>query len=163
MTIRLAAAADLPAILEIYNDAVLKTTASYDIEPQELPAREAWFTEHQRDGLPVYVAEVEKRVVGWSSLNRFNSRPGYRFTVEDSIYIAEPFRGQGIGKMLLKPVIVAARDLGMHAILAGIDSEGEASLRLHAAFGFERVAYYKEVGYKFNRWIDVVWTELLLE
>jgi phosphinothricin acetyltransferase len=162
MTIRRATDADLPAILEIYNDAVLKTTATYDTEPQLPAARAVWFAEHQREGLPVYVAEVEGEVAGWSSLSHYYSRPGYRYTVEDSLYIAEARRGRGIGKRLLAPLVDEARSLGKHAILARIDAGSEASIRLHAGFGFERVGYLKQVGYKFERWVDVVYMELLI-
>lgn len=163
ITLRLATAADLPAILEIYNDAVLNLTATYDETPQTLAERQAWFEEHARDRLPVWVAETPAgEVVGWSSLSRFRQRSAYRFTVEDSIYIAPAWRGQGIGKLLLPPLLEAARQLGYHAVMAGIDAEGAASLRLHAHFGFERVAYLREVGFKFGRWLDVTYMEWLV-
>ncbi len=161
--IRPAASADLPAILNIYNEAVLNLTATYDCEPQTLAARTAWYEDHQREGYPVFVAEDDAgRVAGWSSLSKFRPRPGYRFTGEDSVYVAAGCRGQGLGKLLLAPVVAAARQLGLRAIMAGIDAESQASRRLHARFGFEQVAYLKEVGYKFGRWLDVVYMELLL-
>jgi L-amino acid N-acyltransferase YncA len=163
MEIRAAESADLPAILGIYNDAVLNLTATYDCELQSLGARAAWYAEHQREGYPVFVAEDEPgRVLGWSSLSKFRPRPGYRFTGEDSIYVAADWRGKGVGRLLLLPVIGAARKMGLRAIMAGIDAESQASRRLHARFGFEQVAYLKEVGFKFGRWLDVVYMELLL-
>jgi phosphinothricin acetyltransferase len=160
--IRPATAADLPAIQEIYNDAVLKLAASYDLEPQTLSARQAWFDEHQREGLPMVVADDAGRVVGWGSLSRFRDRPGYRYTVENSIYIAESERGRGIGKQILAGQIDAARALGLHAIIAVIDAGSEASLRIHESFGFEKVGQLREVGRKFDRWLDVVYMQLLL-
>jgi len=161
--IRRAVAADLPAIMDIYNQAVLNTTATYAYEPQTLEERAAWFEEHARDGYPVFVAQEESgRVIGWSALSRFRARAGYRFTAEDSIYVAADQRGRGVGKQLLPPVIEAARGLGLHALIAGIDAEGEASLRLHARFGFQPVAHFKQVGFKFGRWLDVIMMELLL-
>ena len=164
MKIRAAESADLTAILDIYNDAVLNLTATYDCEPQTLEARTTWHAEHQGEGYPVFVAEDEAgRVVGWSALSKFRPRPGYRFTGEDSVYVAADRRGQGVGKLLLPPVIRAARKMGLRAIMAGIDAESQASRRLHARFGFEQVAYLKKVGYKFGRWLDVVYMELLLE
>ncbi len=164
MLIRPAAEADLPGLLTIYNDAVLHLTATYDCEPQTLEARAAWYADHQRQSYPVFVAESDAgRVVGWSSLSPFRPRPAYRFTGEDSIYVAADWRGRGVGKQLLPPVIEAARKMGLRAILAGIDAGSPASLRLHAHFGFEQVAYLKEVGYKFGRWLDVVYMELLLK
>ena len=155
--------ADLPGVLGIYNEAVLNTTATYDYEPRTLEQRIAWFDDHERSAYPVFVAVAEEgRVVGWSALNRFHDRPGYRFTSENSIYVAADRRGQGIGKLLMPPLIQAARDRGLRAIIAGIDATNEASLRLHASFGFERVACMRQVGYKFERWLDLIYMELLL-
>jgi len=161
--IRPARREDCPGILEIYNDAVLTTTATYDYEPRTLEQRQSWFDEHQRIDFPIFVAvNGIQRIVGWSALNRYHDRMGYRFTTENSIYIAADFRGQGIGKKLLAPLIDSAKRLGLRAIIAAIDGENEASVRLHAGFGFESVGHFKKVGYKFNRWLDVVYMELLL-
>jgi L-amino acid N-acyltransferase YncA len=163
LQVRAASSADLPAILEIYNHAVLHTTASYDYEPRTLEHRQAWFESHQQTNLPVYVGCLEDgNVVGWSSLSRFHDRAGYRFTVENSIYIAEPHRGKGIGGRLLAPLIEAAEERGLRAIIAGIDGENAASVRLHAKFGFEQVGRLKRVGFKFGRWLDVIYMEKLL-
>jgi L-amino acid N-acyltransferase len=163
MLIRPALEHDIPSILEIYNDAVLHLTASYDEEPHSLGMRTAWWKEHRAEGLPILVAEDSAAgVVGWSSLSRFRPRVGYRFSVEDSIYISPEWRGRGVGKLLLPPLIQTAGALGMHAILAGIDSESKASVRLHAHFGFQEVARFREVGFKFGRWLDVIFMELLL-
>ncbi len=163
ITIRPAAEADLPEILAIYNDAVLRTTASYDYEPRTLEQRRQWYLERERDGYAIFVAvDVSGRVVGWSALNPYHSRCGYRFTAENSVYVAAEHRGHGIGKLLLGPLIGAARARGLHAIIAAIDSSNEASIRLHAAFKFETVGVFKQVGYKFGRWLDVTYMELVL-
>jgi len=162
VNVRLAQLKDLPAISEIYNDAVLNTTASYDYEPRDMKHRLAWYELHQKQDLPVFVAENEKGVVGWSSLSKYHDRMGYRFTVEDSVYIAEPHRGKGIGKALLAPLIQAARQRDLRAIIGAIDADNQASIRLHARFGFEKVGHFKKVGFKFERWLDVVYMELLL-
>lgn len=163
MQVRPATRSDLPAILAIYNDAVLTTTASYDYEPRTLEHRVAWFEDHERTGLPVFVAADEAAgVVGWSSLSRYHDRKGYQFTVENSIYVAAPWRGRGVGTLLLAPLINSARRLGLHAIIAAIDAENPASVRLHARFGFEEVGHFKQVGFKFNRWLDVVYMERLI-
>lgn len=163
MEIRRATAADLPAILDIYNDAVLTTTATYDYEVRSLEAQQRWFEEHDRDGLAVYVAEApDGEVVAWSSLSHFHARPGYRFTLENSVYVSAGERGKGIGSLLIPPLIQAAKDSGAHAIIAAIDADSAASLRLHARFGFEQVGHLKEVGYKFERWLDVIYMQLLI-
>ena len=161
--IRPALRGDLPAILEIYNDAVLQTTATYDYEPRTLEHRVTWFEDHQKLGLPVFVAaSADGRIAGWSALNRYHDRMGYRFTVENSVYVAADQRGRGLGRLLLAPLIESARGLGLRAIIAAIDAINEPSIRLHAAFGFERVGHFRQVGFKFGRWLDVVYMELLL-
>ena len=163
MKVRPATHADLPAILEIYNDAVLHTTASYDYEPRTLEHRVAWFEDHQKNNYAVFVAEDPAgRVVGWSALNPYHARIGYQFTTENSVYVAADQRGKGIGKLLLAPLIEAARARGLHAIIAAIDAENGVSVRLHAAFGFQKIGLFKQVGFKFGRWLDVVYMELLV-
>lgn len=162
-TIRPALRSDVPAILEIYNDAVLNTTASADYEPRSLESRYEWFDEHAREGYPVFVAEhAAGVVVGWSSLNRHKERYGYRFSTENSIYIHPEWRGRGVGKMLMPPLIEAAQRMGLHAILAGISADNQASLNLHAQFGFVKVAHFKETVLKFGQWLDVVYMEKIV-
>ncbi len=163
MKIRPATPDDLPAILDIYNEAVLNTTASYDYAPRTLEHRTAWFEEHSKHDYPIFVASNnEGRVIGWSSLSRFHDRMGYRFTSENSVYVAADQRGRGVGKLLMPPLIDRARQRGFHAIIGVIDAANEASIRLHASFGFERVGLFKEVGFKFGRWLDVAYMQLLL-
>ncbi len=163
MHIRPALAADLPGILEIYNEAVLNTTASYDDEPRTLEHRLTWYQEHVKNNFPIFVADNDHgSLAGWSALNQFHARAGYRFTSENSIYVAADQRGCGVGRLLMPPLVTAARARGLHAILAAIDAENEASIRLHASFGFVKVGCLKEVGFKFGRWLDVVYMELLL-
>ena len=164
--IRPARREDCPGILEIYNHAVLHTTATYDYEPRSLEHRQEWFDAHQRDEFPICVAEDfsadTPSIVGWSSLSRYHDRPGFRHTAEDSIYVAADRRGLGLGSRLLAPLIPAAKARGLHAILAAIDASNEASLRLHSRFGFQKVGHLREVGFKFGRWLDVATLELLL-
>ena len=163
MQVRPATREDLPGILEIYNDAVLHTTATYDYEPRTLEHRTQWFEERQRDKYPVFVALAEEqKVVGWSALNPFHARLGYRFTAENSVYVAADRRGQGLGKLLLAPLMEGARSRGLHAIIAVIDADNQASIRLHAGFGFEKVGHFKQTGFKFGRWLDVVYMERLI-
>ena len=163
MHIRPAVHPDLPGILEIYNEAVLHTTATYDYEPRTLDQRLEWFEERQRDHYPIFVAlDGADRVTGWSALNPFHGRPGYRFTAENSVYVAADRRGQGIGKLLLAPLIEGAKARGLHAIIAAIDADNQASICLHAAFAFEKVGHFKQTGFKFGRWLDVVYMEKLV-
>lgn len=161
--VRRATRDDCPAILGIYNEAVLTTTATYDLEPRTLEHRLAWFEDHVRNDFVVFVAEdAAWRVVGWSSLNRHHERFGYRFTSENSVYVAAAHRGRGVGSLLLAPLIEAAQARGLHVILAGVDATNEASLRLHEKFGFVRAGHFREVGHKFGRWLDVIYLQRTL-
>lgn len=163
ISIREAKENDLPELLAIYNHVILNTTAVYTYEPHTLAMRQEWFAARKKDGLPVFVAEWEGRIAGFSSYGPFRAWPAYKYTVENSVYVAEGFRGKGIAKALITPLIDRARTTGMHAIIAGIDASNEASLALHQRFGFEEVAHFKQVGYKFGRWLDLKFLELLLE
>lgn len=161
--IRAATEQDLPAILTIYNDAILTTTAVYDYQPHTLAMRQAWYEAKVAGGWPVFVADDAGVVVGFSSLGPFRAWAAYQYTVENSIYVATARHGQGIGKLLLPPLIETARCMEMHAVIAGIDAANVASYRLHQRFGFVEVAHFREVGYKFGRWLDLKFLELLLE
>jgi len=162
ITIRPARETDLPEILDIYNHVILHTTAVYTYEPHTLEMRKAWYNDKVRDGYPVFVAEEAGQVVGLSSYGPFRAWPAYKYTVENSVYVAAGQRGRGVARLLMAPLIDAARAHGYHAIIAGIDATNEASLRLHRSLGFEEVAHFREVGYKFGRWLDLKFLELLL-
>lgn len=163
MTLRNAGPDDLPAILAIYNHAVAHTTATADYDPQPLADRVAWYEDRMRRGLPVLVAEADGAVVGWGSLSPYNPRPGYRFSVENSVYVAPGHQGRGVGRALLARLIEEARAREMRTVVASIDALNVASIRLHESFGFVEVARYRELFYKFGRWLDVVHLQLLLD
>jgi L-amino acid N-acyltransferase YncA len=163
ITIRFAREADLPGILEIYNEVILHTTAVYTYQPHTPEMRKAWYDDKVKAGYPVFVAEEDGHVIGLSSYGPFRAWPAYKYTVENSVYVAESSRGKGVARLLMQPLIDAARSQGYHAIIAGIDSSNEPSIRLHRSFGFEEVAHFREVGFKFGRWLDLTFMELLLE
>jgi L-amino acid N-acyltransferase len=155
---------DIPAILDIYNDAVLNTTASWDYEPATLSHRTQWFEQHQQQGFPVLVAQTEtNRVVGWGALSKFRDKIGYQYTVEHSVYIASGWRGQGIGRGIVQALVDEASRMGKHVILGGVEKSNEASLRLHRGLGFEEVAHFRQVGYKFDQWLDLVFLQKILK
>jgi L-amino acid N-acyltransferase len=162
MHVRPATTTDAPVMLEIYNDAILNTTALYSYEPVTLENRIEWLEGKARDGWPVFVAEDAGNVLGYSSYGPFRTWPAYLHTVENSIYVHPAHRGRGIGKLLIPPLLEAARSQQMHALIAGIDAENAASRKLHEHFGFEKVAHFREVGFKFGRWLDLTFLELLL-
>lgn len=153
---------DLPAMLEIYNDIILNTTAVWHNEQHTPEMRREWFLTKKQQGHPVFVADEDGVVVGFSTFGPFRPWAGYRFTVENSVYVAAQKRGKGIAKLLMPPLINAARDLNVHAIVAGIEASNDASVALHEKFGFIEVAHFKEVGYKFDRWMDLKFLELIV-
>ena len=163
ISIREAREADLPHLLAIYNQVILTTTSVYSYQPQTMEARKAWYADKLATGYPVFVAEEEGTVIGFSSYGPFRAWPAYKYTIENSVYVTEGQRGKGIGKLLIQPLIQSAHSRGYHAIIAGIDSNNDSSIRLHASFGFIKVAHFKQVGYKFGRWLDLTFMELLLD
>jgi len=163
ITIRQATEADLPQILAIYNEVIVNTTAVYQYEPHTLEMRTAWFRTKQQEGFPVFVATEGDTVLGLSTMGTFRAWQAYKYSVENSIYVAAAARGKGIGRLLMPPIIDAARQMDMHTIIAGIDATNDVSLRLHKSFGFEEVAHFKQVGYKFGRWLDLKFLQLILE
>jgi L-amino acid N-acyltransferase len=157
--VREAETADLDAILAIYNDAVIHTTATYDYEPRTMDAQRQWLEAKRAQNFPVLVGLEAGTVSGFASYGRFRPWAAYLYTVENSIYVAPERRGRGIGTAILGPLLESARSRGFHAMVAGIDATNEASLKLHAKFGFEKVAHFHEVGWKFERWLDLVFLE----
>jgi len=154
---------DLQAILDIYNDAILNTTAVYSEKPHTLEMRSIWYKERIDNSFPVFVAQADGEVVGFSSFGHFRVWPCYRYTVEISVYVEASHRGKGIGKLLIPPLITRAREMNMHAVIAGINADNEVSLKLHQGLGFIEIAHFKEVGYKFGRWLDLKFLELILD
>ena len=154
--------ADQRAILDIYNDAVLHSTATFDLEPRTWEGQQRWLQEH-RPPYAVFVATVGDTVAGWGSLSPFRPRPGYRFTAEDSIYVRQDFRGRGIGASLLELLVEAARRGQFHSVMALIVGGNPVSVRLHDRFGFRHVGTFREVGFKFGRWLDVVHMQRMIE
>src|SRR5450755_4217944 len=120
--VRNATEKDLPAILTIYNDVIVNTTAVYDYEPHTLEMRKVWFNTKKEQGFPVFVVEENEKILGLSSIGPFRAWAAYKFSVENSVYVASEARGKGIGKLLMPPIIEASKQLGMHTIIAGIDA-----------------------------------------
>jgi phosphinothricin acetyltransferase len=161
--IRPATEADLEAINDIYNDEVLHRVASWDYEPWSIEQRRQWLADHQGDATtPVFVAEVAGEVAGMSYLSWYRPRPGYTFTRENTVYIDERFQRRGLGALLLGALIEAAEASGLRTLIAVIEGSNEASIALHARFGFERAGLLREVGFKFDDWLDSVYMQLRL-
>ena len=155
--IRPATEADLPAITEIYAEAVAVGTASFEVVPPDEAVMMARFTRLTAEGFPYVVAELAGTVLGYGYTGPYRDRPAYRHTVEDSIYLAVEARSQGIGGALLRRLIDEATVLGFRQMVAVIgDSANDASVRLHKAAGFEMIGTLKDVGFKHGRWLDTV-------
>ncbi len=162
INIRLALRDDLAAINVIYNHYVLNSTCTYQTEPTTDAERHAWFDAHDSKH-PVAVAERSGEILGWSSLSKFHPRSAYSNTVENSVYVRQDVLGCGIGKALLADSIDRAKSIGHRTIIALISADQTASVKLHEKFGFVHAAHLREVGYKFDRWLDVVFMQLMLK
>lgn len=163
MHIRAATEADLPGILAIYNEVVRSSTAVYTEEEANLDQRRVWLRDRRTLGYPVLVAEDGAGdVAGFSSFGDFRPWPGFRLTVEHSVYVRSDCRGQGFGAALITPLFSEATALGKHVMVGGIDAANPASIRLHEKLGFERAGTLREVGTKFGRWLDLVFMQRVL-
>ena len=160
--IRPAGSDDLEAMLAIYNDAIVNTTAVYDYQPRTADVQRQWFETKQAQRLPVLVAVENATIIGFGSFGPFRPWPAYQYTVENSLYVDSAFRRKGAGTALLASLVTAAQASGHHTMVAGIDATNKASLALHRKAGFEPVAHFREVGWKFERWLDLVFMEKML-
>jgi phosphinothricin acetyltransferase len=160
MQIRQAVDADLDAILAINNDAIANSTAIWTDDVVERGEREDWLAARTAAGDPVLVAIEGEELAGYATYARWRAKHGYRHTVEDSVYIAAPFQGRGVGRALLVELIERARVAGHHVMLADIESGNAASIRLHESLGFVEVGRLREIGTKFDRWLDLTILQL---
>jgi len=151
---------DLAVINDIYNYYVLNSTCTFQTEPETFEGRNKWFNEHNEE-YPIIVAE-NNRIIGWASISKYQKRQAYKPTVENSIYIRNDKLGNGVGTILITEIIRLAKDIGYHSIVAVISGDQELSIHFHERHGFKKVAHLKEAGYKFNKWLDVVYYQLLL-
>jgi len=163
VTIRRATANDLHGILAIVNHAILHTTAIYDYEPRTIETQQQWFDDKVKSAFPVIVAEAEDKIVGFASYGAFNPKVGYRMTVEHSVYVADGFSGNGVGKMLLSELIALAKTQKIHVMVGLIDASNVGSIEFHKKFGFTENGVLKEVGFKFDKWLDVQFMQLILD
>jgi phosphinothricin acetyltransferase len=161
-SIREARSGDAHAMLEIHNEVVLTTTAVWNETPRSATEQLEWLNAKRLQSFPVLVAEETGTVIGYCSYGPFRAWYGYRFTVENSIYVHREFRRRGIARELLNALVAQARKQKLHVMIAGIEAENHASLHLHESVGFKKAAHLHEVGYKFDRWLDLVLMQLHL-
>ena len=163
MKYRLATRDDAEAIRTIYNREVLGSTVTFDLVPRTAEDQLAWMDEHSGAHPAVVALDDLDRVRGFGSLSPYRSRPAYRTTVEDSVYVDDQVRGQGVGHGLLTELVALAGAHGFHAVMARIVRGSEASIQLHQACGFALVGVEREIGRKFGRWLDVVLMQRLID
>ena len=161
ITVRLATVDDAEPIRLIYNREVEHSSVTFDLVPRTLEDQRAWL-EERAGAFGVVVAELGDQVVGFASLSEYRSRPAYRTTVENSVYVDESVRGHGIGAALLVELIDLARARGFHSMVGRIVGGHEASIAMHRSAGFNIVGTEREIGRKFGKWLDVVVVQLLL-
>ena len=159
--IRLACEEDLSSINDIYNYFVRASIATFQIEPDSLPERRRWFRSRSKSE-PVIVLCADDDLVAWAALSLHRAREGYRQTAETSVYVRHDCHRRGYGRAILSHLIARARTLNYHTLLAGCCSEARPSIALHEDLGFQQVACFREVGRKFDRWLDVIYLQLLL-
>jgi phosphinothricin acetyltransferase len=154
----------LEAIRSIFNEAILNSTALYDYEPRSVAVMEAWFAAKEAAGLPVIGLEnAMGELMGFASYGPFRAFPAYKYTVEHSVYVDGRFRGRGLGRMLLERVVEAAEVAGNKTMIGVIDAENVASIALHERLGFARCGEIRHAGFKFGRWLDLVFYQRVLK
>jgi L-amino acid N-acyltransferase len=152
-----------PSILSIFNDAILNSTALYEYKPRTMQTMQAWFNAKTAGSFPVIgVVNDDGAFLGFASYGSFRAFPAFKYTVEHSVYVDAKYRGQGIGKALLQEVIRVAQQNQVHVLVGGIDAANEASIALHEQLGFVYSGTIKESGFKFGRWLDLVFYQLTL-
>ena len=166
MIVRAARVADVAAITSLYNALIPSTTTAWTETLDTEAERLDWFERQQAEGFPVLVAEVDGRVAGFTAYEHFRGAgkwPGYRFTVEHSVHVAEEHWGTGVGRALVEHLVDHARTAGMHVMVAAIDGANTGSIEFHRRLGFAEVARMPETGTKFGRWLDLVLMQRVLD
>jgi L-amino acid N-acyltransferase len=161
-SISAAARSDVPEILTIYNEVIRNTTAVYSDADVTLENREAWFDAKIEHGFPVFVARDGSGVLGFGTFGEFRDWPCYRYSVEHSVHVRADCRRRGIGRELVLALLERAARMQKHIMIAAIDVDNAASIALHESLGFTVVAHFREVGFKFGRWLDLKFLQRLI-
>lgn len=152
------------AILDIFNDAIVNSTALYDYKPRPAESMVSWFEAKRKGSFPVIgVEDSDGQLLAFGSYGTFRAWPAFKYSVEHSVYVHKDYRGQGLGNTVMKALIAAARQNDVHAMMGGIDASNAGSIALHERLGFKHVATLPEVGFKFGRWLDLAFYQLLLD
>lgn len=153
-----------PAILAIFNEAIVNSTALYDYQPRPLESMKAWFDAKQQGNFPVIgLEDSQGQLLAFGSYGTFRAWPAYKYTAEHSVYVHHDHRGRGLGLEVMRALIESARQRDLHALVGGIDATNTASIALHQRLGFRHVGTLPQVGFKLGRWLDLALYQLLLE
>ena len=153
-----------PAILAIFNEAIVNSTALYDYQPRPLESMKAWFDAKQQGNFPVIgLEDSQGQLLAFGSYGTFRAWPAYKYTAEHSVYVHHDHRGRGLGLEVMRALIESARQRDLHALVGGIDATNTASIALHQRLGFQHVGSLPQVGFKLGRWLDLALYQLLLE
>jgi L-amino acid N-acyltransferase YncA len=161
--IRPATLQDIPGILEIVNYNIINTSSIYDYDTKSLADMEQWFSDKQTAGWPILIAEADGRVAGYASYGTFRTKEGYKFTVEHSVYVHHDYHGKGIGGKLLEELIRLCTEQGYHTMIGCIDAENKGSIAFHKRYGFTEAGLLKQSAYKFGKWLDLLFMQLILK
>ena len=161
--LRQATTHDLQKILDIVNYSIIHTTANYNYDIQTIEIQTKWFEDKIAKNLPVVVADLDGEVVGFGSYGQFREKIGYQYTVEHSVYVVDNVIGKGIGSQLLTELIRLAKEQGYHVMIGAIDADNAGSIAFHEKFGFVATGTIREVGYKFDHWLNLVFMQLILK
>ncbi len=161
-TVSFATEADLQGIMAIMNHNILHSTAVYDYEPKSETEILQWYNEKAGAGWPVIVAKEENKVMGYGSYGTFRFKDGFKFTVEHSVYVAEDQHGKGVGNVLIQELISLAKQQRYHTMIGCIDADNAGSIAFHKKYGFTEAGILKESGFKFGKWLDLLFMQLML-
>jgi phosphinothricin acetyltransferase len=151
------------AILDIFNDAIITSTALYDYKPRTLETMAVWFDLKDKTKHPVIGVESDEGVLmGFATYGIFRDKPAFKYSVEHSVYVAPKFRGKGVGRFLLKELIEIAKFNGLHMMIGAIDASNQVSVHMHKSMGFEHCGTIKQTGFKFGKWLDLDFYQLIL-
>ena len=162
-SIRFAESKDVQSILDIVNHEILHSTVLYDYRERTYEKQLGWFEKKSQDKMPVIVAEKNNKVIGFGTYGIFRPWDAYRYSVEHSIYVNHRARGLGVGKLIMAELIRLAKEQGYHTMIAGVDGSNRGSYEFHRKFGFQEIGTFKEIGYKFDRWLDLIFLQLFLK
>lgn len=153
---------DLAQILDIYNEVIRNSTAVFSTEEYTSARGAVWWDTKRERGFPMLVARDSSGVTGFGTFGEFRTWPGYRHSVEHSVHVRTDCRGQGVGRALVTALLREATKMGKHVMLAGIDADNAVSIGLHASLGFTRAGHFREVGFKYGRWLDLIIMQCIL-